>query len=119
MKSLMLRLEPLIWTLFGAGMMVGGLALPAIIVTVGLAGPLGWLPEGALAFERVHALAAHPIGRLFCVAVIALPLFAGAHHLRHVWIDLGRLRSDGIVGPLLYAVATVGSVLAVVAAVRL
>jgi fumarate reductase subunit D len=113
------RFEPLIWALFGGGMMVGGLTLPAIILVLGLAGPLGWLPEGALAFERIHALAAHPIGRLFCVLVIALPLFAGAHHLRHIWLDFGGLRSEGIVGPLLYAVATVGSVLAVVAVFRL
>jgi len=118
-RSLMLKLEPLIWVLFGGGMMVGGLLLPGLILMLGLAGPLGWLPEGALAYERVHGLAAHPLGRLLCVGAVALPLWAGAHHLRHVWLDFGGLRSDGIVGPLLYAVALVGSVLAVVAAVRL
>jgi fumarate reductase subunit D len=118
-KALMLKLEPIIWALFGGGMMVGGLLLPGILLVLGLAGPLGWLPEGALAFERIHALVAHPLGRLVAVAVIALPLFAGAHHLRHVWMDFGGLRSDGIVGSLLYAIAAVGSALAIVAVVRL
>jgi len=115
----MLRLEPIIWVLFGGGMVVGGLLLPAIILVLGLAGPLGLVPEGALAFERVHALAASLPGQRVLAAAVALPLWAGAHHLRHVWIDFGGLKSDGLVGGLLYAVALVGSVLAVVAAVRL
>lgn len=119
MKSVLLRLEPLIWTLFGAGMMVGGLLLPAFILVVGLAAPLGFVPEGALAFDRVYGLAASLPGRAILAAAIALPLWAGAHHLRHVWIDLGGLKSDGLVGSLLYALALVGSVLGVIAAIRL
>lgn len=115
----MLRLEPVIWVLFGAGMMVGGFLLPALILVLGLAGPLGFVPEGALAFERVYGLAASLPGRLVLAAAAALPLWAGAHHLRHVWIDFGGLKSDGLVGGLLYAVALVGSVLAVVAVFRL
>ena len=39
MKALMLKLEPVIWLLFGAGMMVGGFILPAFIATVGLGLP--------------------------------------------------------------------------------
>ncbi len=115
----MLKLEPVIWVLFGAGMLVGGLLLPAFILVVGLAGPLGLVPADALAFERLHALVAHPIGRLVAAAAIALPLWGGAHHLRHVWIDFGGLRTDGWVGPLLYAVALVGSVFGILAVVRL
>lgn len=119
MKSLLIRLEPVVWTLFGAGMMVGGLLLPAFILVVGIAAPLGWVPEGALAFERVHGLAASLPGRVILAAGVALPLWAGAHHLRHIWIDFGGLKSDAFVGSLLYALALVGSVLGVVAAVRL
>lgn len=111
----MLKLEPLIWVLFGAGMMVGGLLLPAFVLVFGLAGPLGLVPAEALSFERMHALATNPIGRLVLLAAVTLPLWGGAHHLRHVWIDLGGLRSDGIVGPLLYAVALVGSALGILA----
>jgi fumarate reductase subunit D len=118
-KHLLLRLEPLVWGLFGAGMLVGGLLLPAFILGFGLLAPLGLAPADALAFERAHALAASPIGRLVLVAATALPLWGGAHHLRHVWIDFGGLRSDAVVGAALYAVALLGSVLAVVAVIRL
>jgi fumarate reductase subunit D len=118
-KTLMLKLEPVIWLLFSGGMMVGGLLFPAFILVLGLAVPLGIAPEGALAYERAYALASHPLGRLVLVAAIALPLWGGAHHLRHLWIDFGGLRSDGLVGPLLYAIALVGSVLAILAVVNL
>lgn len=115
----MLKLEPAIWALFGGGMMVGGLFLPAVVLVFGIAGPLGWVPADALAFERIHGLFSHPIGRLLVAAVIALPLWGGAHHLRHVWIDLGGLRTDAVVGPLLYGIALVGSILGIVAVVNL
>ena len=119
MKTLMLKLEPIIWALFGAGMMTGGLLLPAFILVVGLAWPLGLVPAEALSLERVHGLVTAPIGRLVVLAAIALPVWGGAHHLRHLWIDLGGIQSDRVVGPLLYGVALVGSVLGVRAVVGL
>ena len=64
MKALLLRLEPIIWLLFGAGIMVGTLLLPGYLLTVGLGAPLGLLPEGALSYERAHMLGSNPIGRL-------------------------------------------------------
>jgi fumarate reductase subunit D len=115
----MLRLEPVIWTLFGAGMLMGAFLLPAWILVVGIAAPLGLVPEGALAFGRVLSLAASPPGRLLLLAAMALPLWAGAHHLRHVAIDFGGLSRDGVVGPLLYAIALLGSLAALVAVIRL
>jgi fumarate reductase subunit D len=119
MKTLLLRLEPLIWPLFGAGMMVAALAYPGWLLVVGLAGPLDVLSPGALSYERALGLAAHPIGRLVLVVVIALPLWAGAHHVRHVAIDFGGIARDVWFASLCYAVALAGSVLAVLAVVRL
>ncbi len=119
MKSLMLKLEPLIWVLFGGGMMLAALVFPAWLAVVGVAAPLGLVPDGALAYDRAYALAANPIGRLVLVAAIALPLWAGAHHLRHVVIDLGGIAHDAWVGSLFYAIALLGSILAIVAVVRL
>lgn len=116
MKALMLRLEPLIWLLFGAGMMVGGFILPAWIATVGLG--LG-TAEGALSYDRMHALLSGPLGRLVALAAMALPLWGGAHHLRHVWIDFGGLKSDAVVGGLLYALALGGTLAALIAVVNL
>jgi fumarate reductase subunit D len=118
MRRLMLVLEPVIWGLFSAGMMVGGLLLPAWALVMGVAGPLG-IASGATSYDQFSALATHPLARLVLLAAMALPLWGGAHHLRHLWIDLGGLRSDGLVGSLCYGIALVGSLLAIVAVVRL
>jgi fumarate reductase subunit D len=114
-RTLLLRLEPVIWLLFGAGIMVGTILLPAYLLTVGLGGPLGLLPEGALAYDRIHAIASHPIGRVVLLALIVLPLWKGAHHTRSLMADWLGHRADGLVGSLLYAVAAVGTVLGIAA----
>ncbi len=56
---------------------------------------------------------------MILLGLIALPLWKGAHHLRHTLIDFGGGERDALVAPLLYLLATVGSVLAVVAVVRI
>ncbi len=120
MKKLLLAIEPVIWLLFGGGIMVGTILLPAWLLTVGLAGPLGLLPADALSYARLHGLLTAPlfgiVARLVLVALAALPLWKGAHHLRHFLIDLGGHGSDAVVAPLLYLIALAGSVLAVIGA---
>jgi fumarate reductase subunit D len=118
-KHLLLRLEPVIWLLFGNGILIGTVLLTGWLLVVGLAAPLGLVSEGALAYERAHALAAHPIGRLLLLALAALPLWKGAHHLRALAIDFGGAARDPLVATLLYAVALGGSALALVAVIRL
>jgi len=81
--------------------------------------PLGILPEGALYYLRVHPLAASPIGRLLLLALIALPLWKGAHHLRTLSIDFGGVSRDPVVALLLYGLALLGSALGVFAVIRL
>lgn len=115
----MLKLEPVIWGLFSGGMMIGGILLPVYILVVALGGGLGVVDGQALGYDRVFALATNPIGSLVLVAAAALPLWGGAHHLRHLWIDFGGLKSDGLVGGLCYGAALVGSVYAVLAVLRL
>lgn len=119
MKTLLLRLEPVIWLLFGAGILVGTLLLPGYLLTVTLGAPLGLLPEGALSYERAHGLASNPLGRLLLLALIALPLWKGAHHLRALLADWLGHGPDGVVGSLLYAVAAVGSVAGIYAVLTL
>lgn len=123
MKHLLLRLEPVIWLLFGAGIMVGTLLLPGYLLTVGIGGPLGWFDPSALSYERLRGMIDHPIfGLLFravLLGLIALPLWKGAHHLRALSVDFDGHHRDGLVGGLLYLVAVVGSVLGIVAVVRL
>jgi len=119
MRHLLLRLEPLIWLMFGQGILIGTILLTGWLLVVGVLAPLGIVPEGALAFERAHRLAAHPIGRLLLLALIALPLWKGAHHLRALSIDFGGASRDPAVATLLYGLALVGSALAIAAVVRL
>lgn len=123
MKHLLLRLEPVIWLLFGAGIMVGTILLPGYLLTMGLGVPLGIVPEQALSYERLHGMIAHPIGGLVfrgvALALIALPLWKGAHHLRALSVDFDGHDRDGLVGGVLYLVAVAGSVLGILAVIRL
>ena len=122
MKRLLLKLEPLIWLLFGQGILIGTILLTGWLFVMGVALPLGWVGfegSGALGYERAHALASSWIGSLVLVALIALPLWKGAHHLRHLSIDHGGANYDAPVALSLYALALAGSIAAVVAVVRL
>ena len=119
MKRLWLRLEPLIWLLFGQGILLGTVLLTGWLLVMGLAIPLGFVSPDALMYERAHRLASHLVGRVVLLALIALPLWKGAHHLRHVFIDFGGARRDALVAPLLYLIAALGSALAVVAVARI
>ena len=119
MRHLWLRLEPLIWLLFGQGILVGTILLTGWLLVVGLGVPLGIVPASALSFERAHMLAANPLGRLVLLALCALPLWKGAHHLRSLSIDFGGGGRDAAVATLLYGIAALGSLLALVAVIRL
>jgi fumarate reductase subunit D len=118
-KSPLLPLEPLVWLLFGVGIMGGTILLTGWILVVGLLAPLGVVPPDALAFARAHELASNPIGRLVLAALIALPLWKGAHHLRHLSIDHGGAARDPVVASALYGLASAGSIAALVAVLRL
>jgi len=117
MKHLLLKLEPLIWLLFGQGILLGTLLLTGWVLILGIAAPLGIVAP--LDFEQAHALASSFIGRVVLAGVIVLPLWKGAHHMRHVSIDMGGAERDTVVAPLLYAVALFGSVAGVIAVIRI
>lgn len=117
MKNLLLKLEPVIWLLFGQGIMLGTLLLTGWVLILGIAAPLGWVAP--LDFAHAHELGASFIGRVVLAALIALPLWKGAHHMRHVFIDMGGADRDAKVAPLLYLIALAGSVAGIVAVVRL
>ena len=119
MREFLLRMEPMIWLLFGQGLLLGTMLLTGWILIVGIAVPLGLVAPEALAFDRVHTLASNPVGRVALAALIVLPIWKGAHHMRHTLIDFGGAERDALVAPLLYLLATVGSVLAVVAVIRI
>jgi len=118
-RTLLHRLDPLVWLIFGGGFMAGAFLLPAWIAVVGIAVPLGWVPAEALSFERMTALAAHPVGRLVLLAAVVLPLWNFAFHFRHTLVDLFGAAGDTGRAWLLYAVAGAGTVWALVAVIRL
>ena len=119
MKHLLLKLEPLIWLLFGQGILIGTILLTGWVLVVGLLAPLGLVPAEALAWERAHALASSLPGRVVLLALVALPLWKGAHHLRSLSVDYGGGERDALVATLLYAIAAGGSLLAILAVIRL
>ncbi len=117
MKHLLLKLEPLIWIMFGQGILIGTMLLTGWLLVVGVAAPLGIVEP--LSYSRALDLGGSLIGRLVLLALIVLPLWKGAHHTRHIFIDMGGGDRDATVAPLLYAVASLGSLLAIVAVIRL
>ena len=81
-KRFVNAIEPLIWGPFVTGNFLTPLVFPAIVLMLGIAQPLGWLPADALSYERAHALATHPITVLGILVVMPLAMLAGSHHLR-------------------------------------
>ena len=119
MKHLLLKLEPFIWLLFGLGIMLGTMLLTGWLLVFGVLAPAGIVSSVPLEYDRALALGSNIIGRVVLLGLIALPLWKGAHHLRSLSIDFGGAERDTLVAPLLYSVASAGSVLAIVAVIRL
>lgn len=114
--NLIQRLEPLWWLLFGAGGFVAAFFLPGLVIGVLLLAPLGVFESG-LAYERAHALAASPPGRVFLAAVISLTLWHCGHHLRHLGLDLGLGRALPAFAS--YGLALAGTIAALLLVTRL
>jgi fumarate reductase subunit D len=102
--------EPIFWSLFGAGGMLAALVLPALIFITGIAGPLGWLPDGSLGFERLTGFAGSVIGGFSVWLVISLTLWHAAHRIYHSLHDLGVHRGLKIYKVACYGAALVGTV---------
>lgn len=108
--------KPLVWGPFAAGGTLTAFLTPALIVLTLLAA-LGEVPEG-LSYERLHALAAHWLGKASLVVVIGLSLWSAAHRLRITCYDLG-LRADAAVATIVYAAALAGTGAAVLYLLRI
>jgi fumarate reductase subunit D len=100
--------EPLWWLPFSAGMMVGALCVPALIVITGL---LPWFrPDD---WKKVQGLIQHPLTKVFLVVVISLSLFHWAHRFRYILFDLGLKGGRTAVAVVCYGAAIVGTLVAV------
>ena len=107
-----LRLEPILWMLFSGGGMFAAMLMPVLILLFGLAFPLGWVsPPG---YQHLLAVVRHPLTRLVVLALCAMSLFHWAHRFRYTLIDGLKIKQlDKVITPLCYAVAIVGSAIAV------
>jgi fumarate reductase subunit D len=110
--------KPLVWSLFAGGGMFSAFVTPVMIFITGIAVPLGLLSEGALAYDRILALAQNPIGKLTLFVVVFLPLWHAAHRLRMTLHDLG-IPSARAAMFACYGMATLCSTLAAVSLLRI
>jgi len=97
--------EPLWWGPFSAGMMIGALFVPAIIVLTFLL-PL-IRPDKA---ENFRLLVDHPLTRIFLFVVISTSLFHWAHRFRYILFDLGVHGGKTVIAWLCYGSAIAGTI---------
>ena len=107
------RTAPLFWLLFAAGGTASAMVLPALVFITGIAVPAGWLSEGNLLETLTN-----PLTRVALVGLVFLFLFHWAHRFRYALVDLGFGRL-GKLAWLFYGVALSGTIVAILAAIRL
>ena len=104
--------EPIFWSLFAAGGVVGALFIPALIVVTGFILPLELTGKEPFYYERIHGAVSIPIVRIILFAFIALPLFHFAHRFRSILCDIGLLRIRPVISVLCYGSAMLGTIIA-------
>lgn len=107
--------KPIVWGPFAAGGTLTAFLTPALVLLTLLAA-LGHAPD-LLSFEHMRAFAGHGLVKLAIVGVVFLSLWSAAHRLRITCYDLG-LRADRAVATLVYAVAGLGTLAALVYLLR-
>ncbi|MDP0562689.1 MAG: fumarate reductase subunit D [Candidatus Endonucleobacter sp. (ex Gigantidas childressi)] len=84
------HIEPLLWSLFGAGGATIAFAFPALILVIGLGVPLGVIPDAALSYERVSEFILNNwIGKIALMAILIPSYWACIHRIYHGSHDLG------------------------------
>jgi len=108
--------KPIVWGPFAAGGTLTAFLTPALVILTLLAA-LGYVPE-VLVYDRLHAIAAHWLGKAAFIAVIFLSLWSVAHRLRITLYDIG-VRADTAVAVAVYSAAGLASIAAAVFLFRL
>src|SRR5260370_39998639 len=104
-------LEPFLWTIFSAGVVLAALLLPVHVLLFGLAFPLGWLT--APGREHFLRLVQHPGTRIYLFVLCTFALFHAAHRFRFTLYDGLQIKHlNEIINPLCYGGAIVGAVVA-------
>jgi fumarate reductase subunit D len=110
--------KPIVWGLFAAGGTVAAFVVPVLILITCLAVPLGLLPADTLSYRRVAELLQHPFSKLVSFALLFLIIWHAAHRMRITAHDLG-IRSDTMVMLLCYGIASAGTLLTLIALLRI
>lgn len=110
------HIEPLLWSLFGAGGTTIALFFPAMILVV-LLSSLGVIPAEALSYERMSGFFLDNLfGQLALLAVLVPSYWACIHRIYHGSHDLGMHPGVAVKalcygGTLVLSIATVVAVL--------
>ena len=103
--------EPFLWLLFSAGGVVAAMLMPIHLLLFGLAFPLEWLE--APAFDRLRALAGHPVTRVYLLIFCTLPLFHWAHRFRFTLYDGLQIKHlNELINTFCYGGAVIGTAVA-------
>ncbi|USE35262.1 MULTISPECIES: fumarate reductase subunit FrdD [unclassified Endozoicomonas] len=111
------HIEPLLWSLFGAGGTTIAFFFPAIIFVVGLGVPLEIIPAEALSYERMSAFFLESwIGKLALMVALVPSYWACIHRIYHGAHDLGFHPGVGVKvacygGTLILSLATIALLL--------
>jgi fumarate reductase subunit D len=106
--------EPLWWGPFSAGMMIGALFVPALIVITGFL-LIVRQPDAT----KVQNLINSPLTRLLLFVIVFFSFFHWAHRFRYILFDLGLKGARTAVAAACYGAAIVGSILAAAIALHL
>jgi fumarate reductase subunit D len=106
--------EPLWYGPFSAGMMIGALCVPALVVITGFL-LIVLQPDAA----RVQKLIDNPLTRAVLFVIISLSFFHWAHRFRYLLFDLGLKGGRTAVAAVCYGAAIVGTLLAAAIALHL
>jgi fumarate reductase subunit D len=102
---------PLLWLLFSAGGTIAALLYPVHLLLLGLALPLGWVDPPS--HDQLASLLRSPLGRLYLLVFISLPLFHWAHRFRYALYDGLQLKHlTGLIATLCYGSALLLSAVA-------
>jgi len=101
------------WFLFAAGGSITAIVLPAMLFVTNLA-PVVGLFRDAFAYETMHNFLSYWLVKLVVFGIIFFGLWHAAHRLRSCAHDFG-LRQDEAVATVLYSLAAIGTLAALVA----
>lgn len=100
-------IEPMWWSLFGAGGAISAIFLPVLLLFTGIAFPLGWM---APSYEHLRDLIDPWYSRLLILAIISLSLFHWAHRFRFTLHEGLQLQAyDKLIAAICYGVSVVVS----------